>query len=229
MKYNCRPILIHYLFNCIHLSTGHGCNQSCGANSGVVHYRDKERIVQLKHFTPLYLTVSAVRDSTATLLDARPILQSHNGTPRNGAVSNNGNGALSNGSTRKEHPMVAQMSSADLSNGYSFDRTESNDDFDASVLASKSSGSVTKYSMRTTRGSGVLSRKPSKEEGYDEPGQFGMSHMNQNENMFTISGHAVEINTIGLSHMEAPQVDLKDGQFQFEIGDDGQVYECHYV
>ncbi|XP_063962285.1 arrestin domain-containing protein 4-like [Lytechinus pictus] len=210
------------------LSYGHGCSQSCGANSGVVHYRDKERVVQLKHFTPLYLTVSAVRDSTASLLDARPILHSHNGTPRNGAVSSNGNGTLSNGSTRKEHPLVAQMSSTDLSNnGYSFDRTESNDDFDASVLASKSSGSVTKYSMRTTRGPGVLSRKPSKEEGYDDPGQFGMPHMNQNENMFAISGHAVQIHSIG--QMDTAQVDTANGHFQFEIGDDGQVYECHYV
>ncbi|XP_071500396.1 arrestin domain-containing protein 2-like [Diadema antillarum] len=211
------------------LNYGHACVQSCGANTEIVHYRDGERVVQLKHFTPLYLTVSAAHDQA----DSRHMLpQQPNGTPavnHCGAPNNgNGNGTTANGYLmRDDNPVIShRQSGSAISNGFSFDRAvsrdfEAADDFDASVIASKSSGSVTKYSTRATTGTGVLSRKPSKEDGYDEHGQFGMAHLHQNENMFAISGHSVDMNP--MDEIQASTF------FQIDIGDDGQMYECHYV
>ena len=191
-----------------------------------MNYRDKERVFQLKHFTPLYLTASAALYASQD----RSALQHQNGTSHNGPSTSEGNGSLANGNSRNH--TSGHLSLRELPNWHSFSSSfsrdlEGNEDFDASVIASKSSGSVTKYSMRTTRGTGVLSRKPSKEE-QEETDSSGWNMARRNNDMFLISGNAVDMHSADRSE-DIMELDLETGRIQFDIGDDGQVYECHYV
>ena len=83
------------------------------------------------------------------------------------------------------------------------------------MIASKSSGSVTKFSTR--QANGTISRKPSN--GEDQ------------NSVCMISGSSLDHPQVGgidlNSSMEILAEEARDGYYEY--GEDGQMYACHYV
>ena len=206
------------------IPTGHACERSCGASAGYMQYKDGDKVMQLKHFTPLYLTSS-------------PVYTDGFGNDCNGISGLNNTQA--NGSALFPQPSnglryqnsLAIESTSDLAssvnfNDGSFDNAEI--DMGGGVIASKSSGSVTKFSTRQTNG--TLSRKPSSGEDRDS--------------VYLISGSSMDQPTMGIDlnsstqclseekpngHIPIPVPIPDDGEGYFEYGENGEMYACHYV
>ncbi|XP_072018581.1 arrestin domain-containing protein 2-like [Amphiura filiformis] len=193
------------------LNYGHACEQSCGASAGYMQYKDGDRVMQLKHFTPLYLTSS-------------PVYSTDLGSDCNGSGQN---GPQSNGYALFPLPLnglrsqnsLAIDSTSDVTSMRSLNFAEANGSFDAAdmdngVIASKSSGSVTKFSTRQSNG--TITRKQSSGEDRDS--------------VCMISGSSLDHPQVGIdlnSSMQILAEEVRDGYFEY--GEDGMMYECHYV
>ncbi|XP_038067982.1 arrestin domain-containing protein 3-like [Patiria miniata] len=218
------------------ISYGHACPQSCGSNTGYMQYNDGDRIMQVKQFTPLYLTACAV------------IVQDYPTT--NGAIPGNhpsttaqSNGYLPGGSGRANgaprnqlsaQPSVNSLlqyghsrSSLSLHNGSG---THQQLD-DPSVIASKSSGSITKY-ITTSTNNLPLSRKPSSSDTnpiYQISGQERFTpigiDLNSNANCTASEGTTTAEDQELAEVMARHQTDY----YAVEYGEGGRVYACHYV
>ena len=196
------------------LFAGHACEQSCGASAGYMQYKDGDRVMQLKHFTPLYLTASPVYSSDLSS-DCNGTLSGLNSSqnngyalfplPLNGLRSQN---SLAIDST-SDVASTRSLNFAD-GNGSSFDAA----DMDNGVIASKSSGSVTKFSTR--QANGTISRKPSSGEDKDS--------------VYMISASSLDHQQVGIDLNSSMQILAEEGtDGYYEYGEDGQMYACHYV
>lgn len=178
-----------------------------------MQYKDGDRVMQLKHFTPLYLTSSPVY-STDLSSDCNGTLDGINNTQSNGYAlfPLPLNGLRSQNSLAIDSASdIASSLNFPHANGSSFDI----EDMDNGVIASKSSGSVTKFSTR--QANGTISRKPSN--GEDQ------------NSVCMISGSSLDHPQVGgidlNSSMEILAEEARDGYYEY--GEDGQMYACHYV
>ncbi|XP_033637223.1 arrestin domain-containing protein 3-like [Asterias rubens] len=219
------------------ISYGHACPQSCGAKTGYMQYNDGDRVMQVKQFTPLYLTACAV------------MVQDYPST--NGAIPGSGGNHAPQGNgyppggpaprqlldppRRNGQPPVPPLSqspyrhseSSSMLNGGAAHHLDY--DYDPSVIASKSSGSITKF-MTSNSSVTPLSRKPSNSDvdhvflisGTERVSPMGLD-LNSNAN---VTAAASDDTTA--EDRELAEVMSNHNSYAVEYGG-GRVYACHYV
>ncbi|XP_033111046.1 uncharacterized protein LOC117112105 [Anneissia japonica] len=119
----------------------HPCSKSCGANEGFIkEYHNGQQVIQLRHFTPLYLTALPM-EARATKSADIPIVI--NEQKPNGYAQNQNGGypgsprwdVIENRNSLNGTPLL-DVPSLKV------------DEAEGSIIASKSSGSITKYNTR---------------------------------------------------------------------------------
>ena len=222
---------------CLYLTPGHACPQSCGAKTGYMQYNDGDRVMQVKQFTPLYLTACAV------------MVQDYPST--NGAIPGSGGNHAPQGNgyppggpaprqlldppRRNGQPPVPPLSqspyrhseSSSMLNGGAAHHLDY--DYDPSVIASKSSGSITKF-MTSNSSVTPLSRKPSNSDvdhvflisGTERVSPMGLD-LNSNAN---VTAAASDDTTA--EDRELAEVMSNHNSYAVEYGG-GRVYARHYV
>ncbi|KAJ8040602.1 Arrestin domain-containing protein 4 [Holothuria leucospilota] len=136
------------------ISYGYACHRSCGGNSDTVHYSDGEKVFHLKPFTPLYLTVFPIYDTS---------LSAQNGALIGGLYRNGING-IANGHSAHNgmngNASTGLKKSPGIINGSSFHTDSFNSEVEESIMISNhSASSVTKVNTRIP--APALSRKAS--------------------------------------------------------------------
>ncbi|XP_071953638.1 uncharacterized protein [Antedon mediterranea] len=120
----------------------HPCSKSCGANEGFIkEYHNGQQVIHLRHFTPLYLTALPMNGANAAKTADIPIIVDERNT--NGYVQNHNGGYHSS-------PRCDSFENINSLNGTPLLDVPSLkvDDAEGSTIASKSSGSITKYNTR---------------------------------------------------------------------------------
>ena len=179
-----------------------------------MQYNDGDRIMQVKQFTPLYLTACAVMVQDYTSSNGAIPAHHHAGQGiRNGYLPGGPNG-------------LPQSNSALFNGG-----AREIDYYDPSlpsVIASKSSGSITKY-ITSSATIIPMSRKISSSDvdqvflisGTERASPMGLD-LNSNANGTASEGTTAE-------DRELAEVMATHDTYAVEYGDGGRVYACHYV
>ncbi|XP_022097159.1 arrestin domain-containing protein 3-like [Acanthaster planci] len=216
------------------VSYGHACPQSCGSNTGYMQYNDGDRVMQVKQFTPLYLTACAVVvQDNATSNGAVPGHHSSSSGQGNGYLpGRRANGLARNplDSPPSDQSLLHSRSNLSLHSGVGGGVHQQLQLDDPSVIASKSSGSITKY-ITTSTNNVPLSRKPSSSDmspiyqisGQDRASLVG-TDLHSDANCTASEGTTEEDQELA-EVMARHQIDY----YAVKHGEGGRVYACHYV